>query len=493
MSSITGAAKSRPILVLAISGGYLALYAATMVIFTSASDALSYTIAGFPGLAALLAGWGAARKTSGSLRLRWILLLSSIAIWTVGMFAMSILDLYLPRWPHVNTFSASLIILSLRLVIVSSPPEERSSTTIPWMDVCLTVLICTLALADTHLFERPHFTQFFLIFKVFLAGAALIVLPSLTSSQEKHFGRALCVFLGLDAISFFLNDYIVYDTLGWHHHSPFDFMICLPNVGFAILAYFPVRNTGKPAYSPRTRYIIRAAMPLFSMLAAFLLGACLTLIHPLIGFAAIGVAIVIFGLRLAVTQSQHMEAKDQLTDQTMRDHLTQIGNRGAFELYLKRDWKYADRNDDFLALLMIDVDYFKEVNDNYGHPYGDTCLVAIAQCISNLLPRTIDSVSRYGGEEFAVILPLTRLEGALIVAEKIRAAVSALPLPGANGRSLSVSIGAAASGHLNYITSPELLVEYADRALYKAKQSGRNRVEVTPVLVVADRVRLSSI
>ncbi len=159
------------------------------------------------------------------------------------------------------------------------------------------------------------------------------------------------------------------------------------------------------------------------------------------------------------------------------DELTAIPNRRNFEECFEREATRARRIGRRLALLMIDVDLFKEFNDRYGHIAGDACLQQIAATISQTLRRPTDLVARYGGEEFVVLLPETELSGALGVAELIRASISALGIPhgGSTLGTVSVSIGCA-SGTPRGNSERQQLIEAADAALYRAKHAGRNRV-----------------
>ena len=160
------------------------------------------------------------------------------------------------------------------------------------------------------------------------------------------------------------------------------------------------------------------------------------------------------------------------------DGLTGVGNRRYFdELYLK-EWKRARRERAPVALLMLDIDFFKAYNDFYGHQAGDVCLARIAQAIAGSLKRPVDFVARYGGEEFAVVLPHTDLDGARTVARGISRAVHELKINhGASmvGDRVTVSIGAAALVP-ERDDDPDTLLHAVDAALYRAKEEGRDRI-----------------
>lgn len=162
------------------------------------------------------------------------------------------------------------------------------------------------------------------------------------------------------------------------------------------------------------------------------------------------------------------------------DGLTGIANRRHFDEVLVSECKRANRDNNYISLLMIDIDYFKAYNDTYGHLGGDDCLKAVALSIRETLKRPGDFVARYGGEEFVVILPNTEESGAYTIAESIRANVMGLRIRHENSKCcefVSVSVGGV-SQTSGISFSPELLVLNADKILYRSKQEGRNRVIV---------------
>jgi diguanylate cyclase (GGDEF)-like protein len=135
-----------------------------------------------------------------------------------------------------------------------------------------------------------------------------------------------------------------------------------------------------------------------------------------------------------------------------------------------------------MGLVLIDIDYFKLYNDNYGHQQGDDCLKQVAWALNGAMRRPGDLVARYGGEEFVVVLPKTDLQGAMIVAERLRAAIEALNLEHGCSKCaghVTISLGAAACMAQAETPTAEL-IGAADKALYAAKGSGRNRVCTTP-------------
>jgi diguanylate cyclase (GGDEF)-like protein len=174
----------------------------------------------------------------------------------------------------------------------------------------------------------------------------------------------------------------------------------------------------------------------------------------------------------------HKELRESLARTTALaslDGLTNVANRRTLDAHLDEQWRLAIRAQTSLAWLMIDADHFKQFNDRFGHRAGDDCLRLLATTMRAQVSRPADMVARFGGEEFAVLLPNTPLEGAKVVAEAIRAAVCGLTL---EGRQITVSIGCAAVVPQPN-TQSHRLIELADQALYLAKKGGRNRVCVT--------------
>jgi diguanylate cyclase (GGDEF)-like protein len=164
----------------------------------------------------------------------------------------------------------------------------------------------------------------------------------------------------------------------------------------------------------------------------------------------------------------------------MIDALTNIPNRRSFDESIEFEWNRAIREQSFLSLLFLDVDFFKKYNDTYGHPQGDVLLQEIVRIVSDTLRRSTDRVFRYGGEEFTVILPNTPVNAAIGIAETIRRNVQRAQIQNLNNAkptAITVSIGVAGHAPQKDETYTDLL-ERADSALYKAKRSGRNQVQL---------------
>jgi diguanylate cyclase (GGDEF)-like protein len=179
-----------------------------------------------------------------------------------------------------------------------------------------------------------------------------------------------------------------------------------------------------------------------------------------------------------VQELAHTHAR--LMELSKVDSLTELANRGHFQDYLQQVWRRAAPDRTSLALLMVDVDHFKNYNDRYGHPAGDAALREVARVLGSNLRRPGDLVARYGGEEFVAVLPQASPETASQVAERVRQAVEGLQVRhegSSTARVLTVSVGVA-HGVAGNLASPEALLKQADQALYQAKREGRNRIRL---------------
>lgn len=182
---------------------------------------------------------------------------------------------------------------------------------------------------------------------------------------------------------------------------------------------------------------------------------------------------------LGKANEELMEANQQLEILSQRDSLTNIFNRSMFDKMMKIEWDRCQRHQAPLSLIMIDIDFFKTLNDNYGHQIGDFCLKQVAGVLASCVNRSADIVSRYGGDEFAIILPQINIENALKLGKRLRTKVAELSIPqidSSDFQCITISIGVN-----TIIPSKDLSIDEfigkADMALYKAKKE-RNSIVV---------------
>ncbi len=171
--------------------------------------------------------------------------------------------------------------------------------------------------------------------------------------------------------------------------------------------------------------------------------------------------------------------RDYLAEMSRIDGLTGIPNRRRFDEYLQQECGRSKRSGSSLSLLMMDIDFFKQFNDRYGHQEGDACLQKVAHALQDCMARSTDLVARYGGEEFACVLTDTDLQGARVIGEKLRQAVTGLAIPhefSSGADVVTLSLGCAVFAHDSGMSTEEL-IGAADENLYRAKANGRNRLE----------------
>jgi diguanylate cyclase (GGDEF)-like protein len=258
--------------------------------------------------------------------------------------------------------------------------------------------------------------------------------------------------------------------------------------------HMPVlRSDQKPRPQPsRMRLVVEALCPMLITAGVFALAASITAQHPRLGLAAIFVLLCVQGIQAAVVQMNYLAGRNLLLERerelsaanaalrqmSLEDPLTHIANRRRFEAALESCWRRGVRKRQPVAVLMIDVDFFKGVNDMHGHSYGDECLVRLARMLNEHARRPDDIVARLGGEEFVLLLPDTDSAGADAVAARLQVATRSLGVRNEASpfdKSLTISIGIGAVGCPQSGVDPTVLLDCADRALYDAKHQGRNR------------------
>lgn len=183
-------------------------------------------------------------------------------------------------------------------------------------------------------------------------------------------------------------------------------------------------------------------------------------------------------LEIKIKELSELKAANfNLENLSYTDGLTGISNRRNFDSYIEMSWNNCLNSSKPLSLIMMDIDYFKLYNDNYGHIKGDDCLKAVAKELSKSAKRTLDLSARYGGEEFVIILPETHKDGAEVIAEEIRKNIINLDIPHESSpisKNVTLSLGVTTMVPNNQHTISEFIND-ADKALYEAKSLGRNR------------------
>jgi len=177
------------------------------------------------------------------------------------------------------------------------------------------------------------------------------------------------------------------------------------------------------------------------------------------------------------TEQQLVSLQKEMEELSFRDGLTGVANRRRFDAVIEIEWSNARRNRQPLSLLMIDIDYFKQYNDRYGHLEGDACLKQVARVLGSAATRARDLLARFGGEEFVLVLPETDQAAAWKLAERCRELILAEQIPHESSPlgpalTISVGVGSAIPGHDDELRA---FIDTVDKRLYQAKQQGRNR------------------
>jgi len=182
------------------------------------------------------------------------------------------------------------------------------------------------------------------------------------------------------------------------------------------------------------------------------------------------------GKRIVDLQKELIETNRRLELLSITDGLTKLNNHRFFQDELARAFEESERYERPLSLTMTDIDFFKKVNDTYGHAIGDEVLKSVSKLLKESA-RSTDLVARYGGEEFAVMMPETDLDDAIVFAEKIRALIADTPIETQAGSlTVTISLGVASVPRSRIHSAKDLIVA-ADKALYRAKKGGRNQVQ----------------
>jgi diguanylate cyclase (GGDEF)-like protein len=309
----------------------------------------------------------------------------------------------------------------------------------------------------------------------YIAAFALIRFLACAETLRRHYLRVLTIYAGVymlaaGYINHFQGDA---DFGGWS-----DLIIALPFMLLVALVQGPEPRV-TPRVSRHFARLVRAGSPLMLPATLLTVSALLLAIDARLAVAGCIIATLGYGLRGVLVQLRSYDEQDRLEHLSHADALTGVANRRLFDQVLRREVARARRHGEALALMMVDIDHFKQLNDHYGHPVGDERLRDVAAALAAQARRGTDLVARYGGEEFAMILPGLGLDEATEMAEQTRTAIEQLCLPAAHGV-VTVSIGLAHVGRMD--GDMQGLVDSADRALYAAKHGGRNRIGVAPVV-----------
>jgi diguanylate cyclase (GGDEF)-like protein len=388
------------------------------------------------------------------------------------------------------------------LLALSTTRETASIRTVSLLNWAQIALALVLTYFRLYRMELPAAAAALVMGKIYgVACVLLVVMAALrlltwdTAEEKRSIGLIftfLCLYmpveLGMD-----------FATAHWKLEAGhlFDLLWSVPFLvaGWQSL-HLPMEgaHTQAPAHPRRLRLLVGTLCPMLIATGVFALAASITSQHATLALAAIFLLLVIQGLhagllqlnyltgRLLLLEREHelREANATLQQLSLLDPLTRIANRRRFDAALDRAWRRALRKKHRIALLIIDIDFFKSINDRHGHAYGDECLVTVARLVEQQAGRPDDLLARYGGDEFFLLLPDTDAEGAEVVANRIHETIKTKAqtnLPSFERR-MTVSIGGAVIDATTTKNDPAVLVEAADKALYEAKRLGRNQTHL---------------
>ncbi|WP_420143128.1 diguanylate cyclase [Sphingobium sp.] len=462
--------------------GFLLLHAMLIAMAGDGGEATSLVfLVGAPliaGMACLWRGWRAGWEG-------WAVLAIAMPLWAGGMVATVVNILWLSGEGEGGASILLYVLYGVPLIFALASPADD-----PWH---VRMVDGILAAAMGYLFFRYVFTQstmagtqdanlaaLRLLFDLENAYIAVFALIRLLACRDERFHGFLWT-VSLYAVAYLLAAFYI-NHFEWQ--TAFgawpDLIIDLPFLLLTILAVGEKRPAMVVRTGRRFGRVVRAGSPL--LLPATLLTVAALLLREHEGLAVAGCifATIGYGVRSILVQVHNYEEQDRLELLSHVDGLTGVANRRRFDEMLRRELARVRRQGGTMALIMVDIDHFKLLNDHHGHLVGDARLQEVAATLMTCARRGGDLVARYGGEEFAVLLPGADVGEAAVVAERMRAAVEAQGLVSpAPGGVVTVSIGLAQADPDG--EEAQSLIDRADRALYEAKHGGRNRVGMAAV------------
>ncbi len=444
---------------------------------------------------------------SGDVRWKWILAALGVLTWSAGqgiiLYNEGLLKLTQAPTAIASDFYFFLFGIPL-LLAISSVGQRHGGRALIWIDglqVAFAIYLVHLQIfpggpgsSARDAISAVRMTHAYNVENIALVVTAALRVLARPRGGERHLYRTLAAFLIVYALLAGMLNHLtmVYDL---QTGSFYDLLWDLPFVVLVLLVSIAPKEKESAAGAEETwlELLVINASPVCFTMALLVMGLYVGRTHFRVGVAAVTFALITYGMRNSITQtlSMRMErrlleseaalvlANQQLEQMSFLDRLTGVPNRRRFEDVLSLEWKRAYRSKLPLSLLVIDIDYFKLLNDRYGHRHGDDCLALTAQTLASCLNRAGELLARYGGEEFVAVLPSHTAETALVIAERMRGAIVDLLIPNENAPSgkMTVSIGVASTSITLAVDGNDLF-ELADKALYDAKREGRNQVRV---------------
>jgi diguanylate cyclase (GGDEF)-like protein len=448
-----------------------------------------------PLFAAAATFWRGQRH-SVSIRLGWFALSLSLTIWAIGAWGNLWQELVLHRQNEM--YRASMLAFSLAVVpttfLVASDWRLHDRQLLRAVDALVALALGCTYFQYTWSMIHDHaaatesgvsYLVWLLDFQnLYLALGALIRWYVAETSDERDLFKALAVHLWIYFVIVFVNDHYFAGNPAFGPQYG-----TIVTVAFAVLCGLALRApSSQPVRLVNTALvrIVRSGIPILLALALLTASLLLVRVEYFWGCAGILIAVLGIAVRTTLIQVHHIEHREALKREASAlqtiawtDALTGVPNRHFFTEVLTRAARGDERRPAPHAILMIDIDHFKMLNDRFGHPVGDGCLREVASVLQHSLARPDDVLARYGGEEFIVLLSDCTATGAQVVAERLRSVVQHMRLENGSAPEVAVTISiGVACGELKDGASATQIVEAADRALYEAKISGRNRVKL---------------
>ena len=421
-------------------------------------------------------------RRPGAERGRWLAFAFALLLWAGGMAAAMAGGVLHGEADAVTAASIALFVLygvPLAFALASRGPEPPA---IRAVDAALAVALGALFTAHTFAYAGRtwtdaagivHLRRMLDVENAFVLAFALLRWACAYGAGLRAFFGVLARYaLAYAAVATYVNHYST-DAYG----SFSDLLIDAPFLLLAVDALRPPPTGDRRGARAAFARVVRIASPLILPIALLAISILLLPHQPRLAAAGFCVATLGYGIRSVLVQLESGVESRRLARLAGSDPLTGLANRRQFDERLALECRRATRGATALALVLVDIDHFKRLNDTFGHPAGDAWLLRVGTALAAEASRGGDLVARYGGEEFAVILPDTSVQDAARIAERMRATVAGMRAgPGEAAVAVTISAGVAGVEDTGAEGDPHALVRAADVALYRAKRGGRNRV-----------------